>query len=147
MCIYLHIHAVKNTTICQMVSLCNMHHNVIYDMFRPCMWAIIRLFVVSAWWLYNRSLGGQDLVPPKLLLYSHHTGSTNNLMMAHLQGRNMSLYVTSWCILHSDTIWQVVVFLTACMCKYIHIIHCISDLTQRGWHSSRAFSHFFVRPN
>ena len=31
----------------------------------------------------------RDLVPPKLLLYSQLTGSTNNLMMAHLQGQNM----------------------------------------------------------
>jgi len=31
----------------------------------------------------------QDLVPPILLLYIRLTGSTNNLMMAHLQGRNM----------------------------------------------------------
>jgi hypothetical protein len=42
MCIYFHTctHAIKNTTICQMVSLCNMHNNVIYNyMFRPCRWA------------------------------------------------------------------------------------------------------------
>ena len=31
MCLYLHIYAVKNKTICQMVSLCNMQHNVIYN--------------------------------------------------------------------------------------------------------------------
>ena len=44
--ICLHIHAVKNTSVCRVVSLCNMHHNVIYIyMFRPCKWAIIRLFV------------------------------------------------------------------------------------------------------
>jgi len=96
MCIYLHIHAVKNTTTCQMVSLCNMHHDVTYnDMFRPCKWAIIRLFVEPVWWLYNRSLGGTRSCPPKLLLYSHHADTTNNLMMAHIQGRNMS-YITLW---------------------------------------------------
>jgi len=45
-CIYLHIHAAKNTTICQTVSLCNMHRNVIHNyMFRPYKWAIIRLFI------------------------------------------------------------------------------------------------------
>jgi hypothetical protein len=58
LCVYLHIHAVKNTTICQMVSLCNMQHYVIYYMFRPCKWAIIRLFVEPVSWLYHRSWGG-----------------------------------------------------------------------------------------
>jgi len=59
MCIYLHTHAVKNTTICQMVSLCNMRQNVIYNyMFRPCKWTIIRLFVEPVRWLYSRSLVG-----------------------------------------------------------------------------------------
>ena len=49
MCIYLHIHAVKNTTICQMLSLCNMQHNVTHNyMFWPCKWAIISLFVEPA---------------------------------------------------------------------------------------------------
>ena len=46
LCVYLHIHAVENTTICQMGSLCNMQHYVKYNyMFQPCKWAIIRLFV------------------------------------------------------------------------------------------------------
>jgi hypothetical protein len=46
----------------------------------------------------------RDVVVPKpLLLYSQLAGSTNNLMMARLQGRNM-LYITLCCILHSDTI-------------------------------------------
>jgi hypothetical protein len=61
---YLYIHVVKNT-IYQMVSLCNMHHKVIYNYtFRPCKRAIIRLFVEAVRWLYNRSLGegGRDLV-------------------------------------------------------------------------------------
>ena len=50
-----------------MVSLRNMQQYVIYNyMFRPCKCAIIRLFVEP----------------------------TNNLMMAHLQGRNMQLYIT-----------------------------------------------------
>jgi len=49
----------KNTTICQMISLCNMQHYVIYSyMFWPCKWAIIRLFVEpigdytigTTWW-------------------------------------------------------------------------------------------------
>ena len=63
LCIYWHIHTVKNTTIYQMVSLCNMQHYVIYNhMFRPCKWAIIRLFVEPVSWLYNRSLGGEHLV-------------------------------------------------------------------------------------
>ena len=54
---YSHIHAVKNTTICQIVSLCNKQHYVIYNnyMFRPCKWAIIRLFLEPVSWLYNRS--------------------------------------------------------------------------------------------
>jgi len=101
---YLGIHAVKNTTICQMVSLCNIQHYVMYNyIFRPCKWAIIRLFVEPEGWVCNRSLegGGRDFVlhlkllrnktcpPPKFVLYSHPSGSTNNLMMAHLQGRNM----------------------------------------------------------
>ena len=43
---YIHIHAVKNTTIFQMISLCTKQHYVIYNyMFRSCKWAIIRLFV------------------------------------------------------------------------------------------------------
>jgi len=55
LCIYLHIHAVKNTTICQMVSLCNMQHYVMYSyMFRPCKWVIIRLF----------GLGEDEISPP-----------------------------------------------------------------------------------
>jgi hypothetical protein len=45
--------------------------------------------------------------------------------MAHLQGRNMWLYITKCCILHSDTIWQIAVFLTACIRNYIHNTHCI----------------------
>ena len=59
-------------------------------------------------------------------------------MMAHLQDRNMQLYITYCSILHSDTIWQIVVFLTACICEYTHnYLHCIIDLTQRGWHTLR----------
>ena len=47
LCVYSHIHAVKNTTIFQMVSPCNMQHYVIYNnyMFRPCKQAIVRLLV------------------------------------------------------------------------------------------------------
>jgi hypothetical protein len=63
-----------------MVSLCNMHYSEIYDMFRPCKWAIIRLLVESMGRLYTKGLGGTSLP----------IGSTNNLMMAHLKGRNMS---------------------------------------------------------
>ena len=45
-----------------MVSLCNMQHYVIYNyIFRPCKWAIIRLFVEPLSWLYNRSLGGGEI--------------------------------------------------------------------------------------
>ena len=64
--VYSHLHAVKNKTIRQMVSLRNMQHYVIYNyMFRPCKWAISRLFVEPVSWLYNRSLGeGRDLAPP-----------------------------------------------------------------------------------
>jgi len=59
---YLHIHAVKNTTVCQMVSLCNMQHNVIYNcMFWPYKRAIVRLFVEPVRWLYNGSLGGLEV--------------------------------------------------------------------------------------
>ena len=61
MCLYLDIPAVKNTTICQMESLCNMQHYVIYNyVFRLCKWAIIRLFVEPVRWLYNRSFGGGE---------------------------------------------------------------------------------------
>ena len=53
---YSHIHAVKNTTICQIVSLCNNQHYVIYNyMFRPCKLSIIRLFVEPVSWLYEIS--------------------------------------------------------------------------------------------
>jgi len=46
LCVYLHIHAVKNTTICQMVALCNMQHYVVYNyMFRPC-----KLAIITRWW-------------------------------------------------------------------------------------------------
>jgi hypothetical protein len=41
------------------------------------------------WGFYTRYDVRRDLVPPKPLLYGQLTGSTNNLMMAHLQGRNM----------------------------------------------------------
>jgi hypothetical protein len=64
LCIYLRIHAVKNRTNCQIVALCNIQ-------------------------LHVPALKVGHLVPPKLLLYSHLTGSMNNLMMAHLQGQNM----------------------------------------------------------
>jgi hypothetical protein len=58
--IYLHIHSFKNTTICQMLSLCNIQHYIIYKyMFRPCNWTIIRLFIEWVSWLYHRSLGGK----------------------------------------------------------------------------------------
>jgi len=64
MCIYLHIYAVKNT-IGQMLSLCNMQHCVIYNyMFRPCKWAIIRVFVEPVRWLNNRSFFWGDDIPP-----------------------------------------------------------------------------------
>jgi hypothetical protein len=53
MCIYIHIHAFKNTTIRQMLSPCNMQNNVIYNyMFRPCKWAFIGLFIEPVRWLY-----------------------------------------------------------------------------------------------
>jgi hypothetical protein len=62
MYIYLRIHVVKNTVICQMVSLCNVQHNVIYNYtFRPCKWVIIRLFVEPVRWLYNSSWGGDEI--------------------------------------------------------------------------------------
>ena len=57
------IHAVKNTTICQMVSLLNIQHYVIYNyMFRPGKLAINRLFIEPVISLYKRGLGGRDLV-------------------------------------------------------------------------------------
>jgi hypothetical protein len=61
LCVYLHINAVKNTTICQMISLCNTQHYVIYNyMFRPCKWAIIRLFLEPVSRLYPKSMGGGE---------------------------------------------------------------------------------------
>ena len=43
-----------------MVSLRNVQHYVIYNyLFRPCKWAIIRLFVEPVIWLYNRGFGGE----------------------------------------------------------------------------------------
>ena len=58
----------QNTTICQIVSLCNKQHYIIYNyMFRPCKRAIIRLFTEPSSRLHNRSLGGQDLVLHKSL--------------------------------------------------------------------------------
>jgi hypothetical protein len=55
MCIYCHIRAVKTQqTICQIASLCNIQHYVIYNyMFRPCKKAIIRLFLEPVIGLYN----------------------------------------------------------------------------------------------
>jgi len=44
------------------------------------------------------------------------------------------MYV-NYCIIHSDAIRQIVVFLTARICEYTHnYLHCTSiiDLTQRG---------------
>jgi len=44
----------------QMVLLCNMQHSVIHNyIFRPCKWAIIRLFVEPEGWLYNGILGDE----------------------------------------------------------------------------------------
>jgi hypothetical protein len=64
MCIYFYIRAVKTqATICQIVSLCNIQEYVTYNyMFRPCKRAIIRLFLEPVTGLYNRSMGGRDLV-------------------------------------------------------------------------------------
>jgi hypothetical protein len=55
------------------------------------------------------------------------------------------------CVLHSDTMWQIV-FLTACICENTHnYIHCITDLTQWGWHPLRITVHipyyYFAPPN
>jgi hypothetical protein len=62
--VYFHIRAVKTQqTVCQIVSQCNIQHYVIYSyMFRPCKRAIIRLFLEPVIGLYNRSMGGRDLV-------------------------------------------------------------------------------------
>jgi hypothetical protein len=35
-------------------------------------------------------------------------------------------HVVVYCILHSDTFWQIVVFLAACICQYIHNIYIVS---------------------
>ena len=132
---YLGIHAVKNTTICQMVSLCNIQHYVMYNyIFRPCKWAIIRLFVEPEGWVCNRSLegGGRDFVLHLKLLRNKTCPPPNSYCTVTLlvlrttwwwpiyKAETCSLYITECCILHSDTIWQIVVFLTACICKYTH---------------------------
>jgi hypothetical protein len=64
MCIYFHIRAVKTQqTICHIVSLCNTQDYVMYNyLFRPCKRAIIVLFLEPVIGLYNRSMGGRDLV-------------------------------------------------------------------------------------
>ena len=49
MCVFTYTYS-QYTTICQIVSLCNKQHYIIYNnyMFRPCKWAIIRLTHNSA---------------------------------------------------------------------------------------------------
>jgi hypothetical protein len=68
MCIYLHIHAVKTQQL-YMVSLCNLHYSTIYDMFRPCKWAIIRLLVEPMGGLYTKGLGGGDEISSYIILW------------------------------------------------------------------------------
>jgi len=47
-------------------------------------------------------------------------------------------------MLHSDTIWQIV-FFTACIYEYTHnYLHCIIDLTKRGWHTLRLSASNFI---
>jgi hypothetical protein len=110
----------QNTTICQMVSLCNLQQYVIYNyIFRPCKWAIIRFFVELVSWLYSRSLGGG--------------------------GAEISSYIISCEISIGCKHWMYGLsrkecFLIACICEYTHnYIHCIIDLTQRGWHTLRLY--------
>jgi hypothetical protein len=84
-----------------------LQHYVIYNyMFRPCKWVIIRWLVEPVRWLYKRSL----------VLRTTWWWPT---------------YKAETCssILHSDTIWQIVVFLTACICKYIHNIYIVLLIT------------------
>ena len=58
MCIFTYTYS-QNTTICQILSLSNKQHYVIYNyMFRPCKRAIFRLFTELSSRLHNRSLGG-----------------------------------------------------------------------------------------
>ena len=100
MCIYLHIHAVKTTTICQMVSLWNMQHYVIYNyMFRPCKWAIIRLFIERVRWLYKRSLGEE--ISSQII-----SCGVNNLYKPHkIWCKTRSLPPDSYCIVILLVLW------------------------------------------
>ena len=58
MCVFTYTYS-QNTTICQIVLICNKQHYVVYNnyMFRPCKRAIIRLFTEPSSRLHNRSLG------------------------------------------------------------------------------------------
>jgi len=58
MCVFTYTYS-QNTTICQIVLICNKQHYVIYNyVFRPCKRAIIRLFTEPSSRLHNTSLGG-----------------------------------------------------------------------------------------
>jgi hypothetical protein len=87
-----------------MVSLCNMHYSTKDDMFRPHNWAIIRL-----------------LVEPMGRQYT-----TKNLMIYKAE--------TCRCILHCNAYYIVIPSVNCCVfdCMYIHIVHSIIELTQRG---------------
>ena len=88
----------QNTTFCQIVSLCNKQHYVIYNnyMFRPCKRAIIRLFTETSIRLHNRSLGGgRDLIPPNSLCNMQHYVIYNNYMFRPCKWAIIRLFVES----------------------------------------------------
>ena len=120
-------------------------------MFRPCKWAI-RLFTELVRRLYNRcgDIWGtrsrlaaytnptiydvrRDLIPhiSPHQLYSLLTSSMDNLMMAHLQDRNMQLYLTyRSCLI-------LLCLLTVCIYSYIDAIcFVLVVLSNLGWNTN-----------
>ena len=149
MCVFTYT-CVKNTTICQIVSLCNKQHYVIYNNYRfqPCKRAIIRLFVEPVSRLYNRSWRGWGGISSSII----STSRPNSYCIVYLLVPRTTWWWPTYktetcsCIFRSVAYYIVILtnccFLTACICEYTHnYIHCIIDLTQRGWHTLRRDIH------
>ena len=91
---YSHVHAVKNTTICQIVSLCNKQHYVIYNyMFRPCKWAIIRYLYIL--YLCSASGSANLFYSTKAFYYN-----TDIRLISFANFNAQFLYSLTICMLH-----------------------------------------------
>ena len=101
-----------------MVSLCNIHYSAIYnDMFRPYIWAIIRLLVEPMGILYIRSFGGGDEISSYIILWGSRLLILHVIYGYHVESL---VYITDLA-LHCNAYYIVIPSVNFCVsdCMYM----------------------------